>query len=482
MKVIISRLHVYTLLITLLLLSVLVDLSWHWWVGFIRDDAFITFRYAKNLADGLGFVYNPGEHVYGTSSPGFALLMAAWLFIFPDQPVAGAIAFDISASVLSLYLVWKILDIPVQHRALVLVALIVSDKVLLHTLEGMELPFVILCMLASYYLLSKDRIIPAGITAGLMLWFRIDSILWIFVLVLVFRRSALPLLLTAGLVYLPWLVFAQIYFGSVIPMTAIAKQAAYSFSAPPVISRAIGLYSWMTPFTLLIDPVMVRIAALVTYTVAAFGAWIHRRSIVAQVLALFFLLQSLTLIATNMTVEQRYFITTLYALLILFGLGLAALVQSRYWTCIVALVYAGTAFYFALPRAEHLRDHQAYVYDASLTQIGIWLWKQGPGESVVYLEPLGYAGYYSRLTMRDDVGFVTPAVVPLKRMGVNSWEIASALDPDYVVLHCDDAERAPDGWGYGLAVRFDPLDFMAGGVWEDPALQRNACYQVNRKE
>jgi len=100
MKVIISRLHVYTLLITLLLLSVLVDLGWHWWVGFIRDDAFITFRYAKNLADGLGFVYNPGEHVYGTSSPGFALLMAVWLFIFPAQPVGGAIAFDISASVI----------------------------------------------------------------------------------------------------------------------------------------------------------------------------------------------------------------------------------------------------------------------------------------------------------------------------------------------------------------------------------------------
>ena len=24
------------------------------------DDAYITFRYARNLVDGLGFVYNPG--------------------------------------------------------------------------------------------------------------------------------------------------------------------------------------------------------------------------------------------------------------------------------------------------------------------------------------------------------------------------------------------------------------------------------------
>jgi hypothetical protein len=33
------------------------------------DDAFITFRYAQNLVEGLGPVYNPGERVEGYSSP-----------------------------------------------------------------------------------------------------------------------------------------------------------------------------------------------------------------------------------------------------------------------------------------------------------------------------------------------------------------------------------------------------------------------------
>lgn len=33
------------------------------------DDAFISLRYAENLAAGQGFVYNPGERVEGTSSP-----------------------------------------------------------------------------------------------------------------------------------------------------------------------------------------------------------------------------------------------------------------------------------------------------------------------------------------------------------------------------------------------------------------------------
>src|SRR5437870_4317129 len=41
------------------------------------DDAFITFRYARNLADGLGLVYNPGELVLGTTTPAWALVLAA---------------------------------------------------------------------------------------------------------------------------------------------------------------------------------------------------------------------------------------------------------------------------------------------------------------------------------------------------------------------------------------------------------------------
>jgi hypothetical protein len=41
------------------------------------DDAYITFRYARNLADGLGLVYNPGEWVLGTTAPLWAVILGA---------------------------------------------------------------------------------------------------------------------------------------------------------------------------------------------------------------------------------------------------------------------------------------------------------------------------------------------------------------------------------------------------------------------
>src|SRR5688572_11448166 len=40
------------------------------------DDAYITFRYARNIATGVGFVYNAGERVLGTTTPAYALLLA----------------------------------------------------------------------------------------------------------------------------------------------------------------------------------------------------------------------------------------------------------------------------------------------------------------------------------------------------------------------------------------------------------------------
>ena len=36
-----------------------------WIVRFVQDDAFITYRYARNLARGNGLVFNPGERVEG---------------------------------------------------------------------------------------------------------------------------------------------------------------------------------------------------------------------------------------------------------------------------------------------------------------------------------------------------------------------------------------------------------------------------------
>ena len=40
-----------------------------------QDDAFITYRYARNIINGHGFVYNLNEPLLGTSTPLFCRLL-----------------------------------------------------------------------------------------------------------------------------------------------------------------------------------------------------------------------------------------------------------------------------------------------------------------------------------------------------------------------------------------------------------------------
>ena len=53
------------------------------------DDAFITFRYAENLAAGRGLVFNVGERVEGYSNLLHTLMLAA-LSLVGIGPVLGA--------------------------------------------------------------------------------------------------------------------------------------------------------------------------------------------------------------------------------------------------------------------------------------------------------------------------------------------------------------------------------------------------------
>jgi hypothetical protein len=65
---------------------------------FSYDDAWITYRYAFNLASGGGFVYNPGERVLGTSAPGFAALIG--VLALPAPEAVPAIGGAVSAAAL----------------------------------------------------------------------------------------------------------------------------------------------------------------------------------------------------------------------------------------------------------------------------------------------------------------------------------------------------------------------------------------------
>jgi hypothetical protein len=80
-----------------------------WFRELRHDDAFITFRYARNIAEGAGFVFNPGEHVLGTTSPLFTLVAAGLYVLVGEALPTAAIAVNAVAVVCQAALVYLLL-------------------------------------------------------------------------------------------------------------------------------------------------------------------------------------------------------------------------------------------------------------------------------------------------------------------------------------------------------------------------------------
>ena len=74
-------LHVFMFLPWLLLLVWMSGLSW-----WLTDDAFISFRYARNLLEGHGLVFNPGERVEGYTNFLWTLELAGIWALFGVRP------------------------------------------------------------------------------------------------------------------------------------------------------------------------------------------------------------------------------------------------------------------------------------------------------------------------------------------------------------------------------------------------------------
>jgi hypothetical protein len=496
-----------------LIIAAGLHIGWAFYTRLTFEDAFITFRFARNMANNLGFVYNPGQPIYGSTTPFFTLLMAGWLRVFPDSVVFGATMFGLLAGLTSIFLARKLFDGPGMEpsRAVpVLALLVLSDKLWMHDMGGMETPLVVCAMMASYWMMVRDKPVWSGVLAGILLWVRVDGLFWAAILALaawaINRRAPSQFLAATALVYLPWVIYAAVTFGSPIPYTITAKlQAYYGIGQLPLWQNFLTMLRWLTPFSLPnLSATGVTAVAAVTCVVSFIGALTCRRNPWLMVLPVFCLEEVLRLVLLGETYESRYFVPLYLTWMILFGMGVGSvwiwLSKKVKWGPLVGLVclvgYTFISLAFSARMARLTKNAQVYLNDKSRLQIGLWLNANTPASSTVFLEPLGYIGFYSGRYMVDQVGLVSPRVVTLKKMGVDStYGLITHLEPDYAVLHCDEALDPPDMFRvhYSMVTEVNPLGFdprhpntdILENTSEETAAKmvnpRNACYQVWKK-
>lgn len=230
------------------------------------DDAFITFRYSRNLVDGQGFVYNPNVQTLGTTTPLFTLLMAAISLIGGQEGYPWyALTVSALADAITCALIYAIARRVIPNiliAALPALLWAISPMSVTFAIGGMETSVNILWMVAAtWFYTSGDKRprteIAIGVLAGLGILTRIDSALWVLALFgwqfldyLITRRDVsllrrLPWRTWAAfaVILLPWSLFAWGYFGSPVPNSLTAKTNVYIMPPMSAMVQFIRTYS-----------------------------------------------------------------------------------------------------------------------------------------------------------------------------------------------------------------------------------------------
>ena len=404
-------------------LGVLAGIFFAVYSNFAQDDAYITYRYARNLVSGLGFVYNRGEHVLGTTTPLYTLILAAAAYVTKLGVAKISTVFCFAGLWFSAGMLFEIGKSQNKLFALSIALVFVSNPFLRHFV-GMESLFLIALLMLTVWAYGRGKRMPSAILSGLLVTTRYEMV---FLMCLVYlgdflttRRLSLRYL-AGGIPVAAWLVFAYLTFGSPIPLSVSAKLAAPRVSF--LVGAAIHWYQFSREIAL-VNVVLVFLFAGVFVSLAKRGThreyaliliWSIVYIVVAAIWAGSFPWYYAPLIpgfAILTTVGMDY-LTTFPAILQRLehnpsrSRRLARILLSCGVTLVVCLQFAFWIRDYAIYRGQ-VFDHRYVPY----REVSKWLRTHATKDQTIVTYEIGYIGYFTDMHIVDLAGLVTPALYP----------------------------------------------------------------------
>jgi hypothetical protein len=230
------RLIFWILAVVVLIIGIQHTLS----LAFVNDDAFISFRYAENLAGGNGFVYNAGERVEGYTNFLWTLLLALGSSLSLD-PVSLSktlgITFFIFTLTLFVYLSWKLRtegNVLFFFLPLTSIALALQRDFCVYATSGLETSMFTFFTAGTFATLMMARssrgLLFSGFMVVLTMLTRPDGVVFLIasvVFILIAYRKPIASIITFSLpsifLFAPYWIWRYSYYGYFFPNTFYAK-------------------------------------------------------------------------------------------------------------------------------------------------------------------------------------------------------------------------------------------------------------------
>ena len=447
--------------------------------GYLTDDTFIHLQYARNLALGHGLVFNPGERVYGCTSPLWATLIADGMALHLDglkvARVLGACA-TLASIGLFLQLMRRTVA-TASIRAAATVAWASNAWMLRWSVSGMESPLAVALILAGFVAFTEgqqwgSRPVRTGALWALAALTRPEAVLllvlWgVFLIIDTENRAGLRRLVfgvvSPILIYGSWLVFSRAYFGTFWPETLAAKAAGGEGLA----FHAANLWRQVK----IVGATDGALAAVLLAALAFGGRRVWPRHIAAQRLVPWAWLVGVPAlyVARGVPVLSRYLLPLLPVLA-----WLAWRAAERWWIgdagarempartrratlLTVALAALVVTQNLVVYRTAVLPQVTSFTggLERSLMRWGRWFGSHSSEGAQIAAPDIGAIGYFSQRRVLDLAGLVSPRMIPLLEHAtqedvISQLRFASFARPDYLIDRASEPydllRRSPYAW------------------------------------
>ena len=419
----------------------------------IYDDAFITFRYARNFASGIGLVYHPGEWVLGLTGPLYGVLISSFYFLKLQMPRT-VVGMNIAVDAITAVITFLILARKSRLLAAVLFGVFFAASPIMNRIcvGGMEANLFLLCSVVSIFLYHRGAKKTAVMLAAASYFLRPEAVLLVLVLLAMeavlhrkepterYRVVWLALLAIATVI-LPLLILYDSY-GHILPQSLLAKSEHRESSLVSVLKHLVAP-----------DP-----ACLLLLPLAVWGLiGVAKERGFVRTYAIWSIVYFLAYLVGRPSMWSWYGLPVHYAVFLLSAIGGARILRRLFqrelppqWVGAVGGVCT-VAIWAALLAITGRSAVTKGVYEP----LELWCRQNNLEHSSILAPDIGAVGYFSNARIYDTAGLVWPEALA----GGTVQEMIETYSPDYVFLNktAPNAElmnRHPLGKSYELAKTF----------------------------
>lgn len=454
----------YLILLIVFFAAYCLFLSWSFWFQNV-DDAYISFRYGKNLMEGNGLVYNIGEYVEGYTN---------FLWVIITAPFTKIQSIDISKFTLSIGLIISAFNIYLLllisrefaglyiHKVKFFVLLpallfVLDDSVAFWAIGGMEFPLYTFFILSAVYFYFKvndkpSNVIVLSVFLMLITMTRPEGNM-IFLLTLFhmiikrgtitdFRYKFVMMVVLYSIFLILYYGFKYSYYGQLLPNTFYAKGVTdismNLLLGLKYLALCIGTRLYLFVFILFIpfrnalkdfkqSYLLLFTLMYVLYLVAVGGDWMFANRFFVPLIPVLYLLSALGFSnavavfwkSAAMSEERKNKLVNISAVLVCALLFIVTLSFLEYKQLII--------------------KDENYKYEMQWSKFGQWLKKNVPPNTVIAVGPAGKIPYYSELYTIDMWGLNNNyiALTRSKRLQAGhkkfDFDYVLSLNPEFII-------------------------------------------------